>query len=104
MAAERQAQPIRPLLLDWRLKRLTIPRVAKSPGTESMMEEIRRKAEPTYLEKGWICRYDAWDPEPREVDAPVQCLRIGSTAIVGLPAEIFTAIAVIPPEFGAPIA
>jgi hypothetical protein len=57
-----------------------------------MIEEIRKKPEPSYLEKGWLARYDAWDDEPREVNAPVQCLRIGSVAIVGLPAEIFTAL------------
>ena len=92
MAAERESDPIAPVTLDCRLRVLKIPRLSKTPDTDRMLEELKRKPKLTYLEEGWVRSYENWDPEPAEVDTPVQCLRIGSTAVVGLPAEIFTAI------------
>jgi hypothetical protein len=36
--------------------------------------------------------YELWDKEEKVADVPVQCLRIGDVAIVGLPGEPFTAL------------
>jgi len=95
MVIEREAAPMAPGPIDYRLKMLKIPRLVKTAETDRMIDAIRNKPDANYLEKGWPPRYDAWDPEPAEQDVPVQCLRVGTTALVGLPCEAFTALGLV---------
>lgn len=92
LALEREKTPAVCLPLDYRFRKLTIPRLKKTPETDRMIEAIRSKPNPNYLEKAWPLRYDAWDPEPASRDVPVQCFRLGDTAIIALPGEAFTAL------------
>jgi len=92
MAIEREAAPMAPGPINFRLKILKIPRLVKTAETDRMIDAIRTKPDANYLEKYWPPCYDAWDPEPVELDVPVQCLRVGDTALVALPGEVFTAI------------
>jgi len=92
MAIEREAALLTPAPIDFRLKRLKIPRLVKTPETDRMIDAMRRKPNAGYLEKAWPQYYDAWKAEPAELEATVQCLRMGDTAFVTLPGEAFTAL------------
>jgi len=90
MAIEREAALLTPVPIDFRLKRLKIPRLVKTPETDRMIDAIREKASAGYLEKAWLAAYDAWKAEPVELEAVVQCLRLGDAALITLPGEAFT--------------
>jgi len=92
MAIEREAALLTPVPIDFRLKRLKIPRLVKTPETDRMIDAMRRKPNAGYLEKAWPQYYDAWETEPAELEAVVQCLRLGDTALVTLPGEAFTTV------------
>ena len=92
MAAERERAPLSVIPVDFRLRHIPVPRLAKTPETDRIMNELRQKPDLSLPEKSWLTRYDLWEPEPREVNIPIQCLRMGNTALVGLPWEVFTPI------------
>lgn len=92
LAIERVSAPMPPGPLAFRMKKINIPRLVKTPETDRMIEALRKKPDANYLEKYWPICYDAWEAEPAAPAVPVQCLRIGDVAIVGLPGEAFTAL------------
>jgi hypothetical protein len=92
-ALEREMQPVAPFRLDARLDVLKIPCCTRTPEIEKQIEEFRRNREKLgNLERAAITSYETWDKDGRIADVPVQCLRIGDIALVGLPAEVFTAV------------
>ncbi len=92
LAIERELAPLAVAPLDARWTSLSIPRLVKTPETDRMIAAIRAKPNPNYLEQQWPLFYDAWDPEPAALEAPVQCLRLGDLALATLPGEAFTAL------------
>ena len=92
MAIEREVKPAAPGPMDFRMRILKLPRLQKTAETDRIVNAIRNNPDADYLEKSWPPRYDAWDPEPAEQAVPVQCLRMGDTALVGLPCEAFTSL------------
>jgi len=92
MAAERELTPLSVLPVDSRLTYVPIPRLSKTPETDRIMNELRKKPDLSVPEKSWLTNYDLWNPEPREIKVPIHCLRMGNIAIVGMPWEIFTSI------------
>ncbi len=92
MAIEREVAPMASSPIDFRLKLLKIARLVKTAETDRIIEAIRNKPDADYLEKSWPPRYDAWDNEPAELTVPIQCLRMGDIALVGLPCEAFTTL------------
>ena len=90
MAAERSITPAKVLPVDWRLRHIPVQRETKTPESDAFIDALRKKPDIGLMEKTWIKIYDSWKPEPREIKAPVQCLRIGDMAIAALRGEIFT--------------
>ncbi|MCK9266856.1 neutral/alkaline non-lysosomal ceramidase N-terminal domain-containing protein [bacterium] len=90
MAVERAINPIKVLPIDWRLRYIPIPRAVKDSESDKFIDSLRRNPKIGEMEKVWIDLYDSWNPEPKERQVPVQCLRLGDTAIVALKGEIFT--------------
>lgn len=92
MAAERAVEPMKSSPVDYRLRNVKFPRLVKTPESDRFIVELKKRNDLGYLEKGLVDTYDAWQPEPEDSTVPIQCLRIGETALVGLPGEIFTAL------------
>ena len=92
MAAERELTPLSALPVDSRLRYVPVPRLSKTPETDRIMNELRKKPDLSLPEKNWLTRYDLWNPEPKEINIPIHCMRIGNTALVGMPWEVFTPI------------
>jgi len=92
MAVERTVETMKVSPVDYRLRNVKFPRLVKTPESDRLIEELRKRKDLGYLEKGWVDTYDAWQPEPEDATQPIQCLRMGDTALVGLPGEIFTAL------------
>jgi hypothetical protein len=82
-------------VLDWRMEILKIPYCSRLELAK-VIAYYRRKKDLTAGEKGLMNRlikfYKLWDKDGKTLDVPVQCLRIGDVAIVGLPGEPFTAL------------
>ena len=83
--------PIADPILNYRMETLKIPCCTRTPEMTREIDALRQGKQ-GYLEKAQIACYEAWDDNTKIMDVPVQCLRIGDVALVGLPAEIFTAI------------
>jgi len=81
--------------LDKRLNLLGIP-YARRADLGEVIGYFRRLKELTVGEKRRLKSlykyYDVWEHDNQLADVPVQCLRVGDTAIVGLPVEPFAAI------------
>ena len=92
MAIERERAPIPIIPVDSKLRYVPIPRLSKTPETDKVMNELRKKKDLSVPEKNWLTRYDLWDPEPEEMNIPIHCMRVGNIAFVGMPWEIFTSI------------
>jgi len=90
MAVERASRPANVLPVDWRYRHIPVPRAVKNEESDRFIDALRRKKDIGLMEQSWINIYDSWNPEPKETQVPVQCLRIGDTAITGLRGEIFT--------------
>ncbi|HNS32980.1 MAG TPA: neutral/alkaline non-lysosomal ceramidase N-terminal domain-containing protein [bacterium] len=92
MAIEREQNPSTVLPIDFRMKNIPMQLLAKTPETERLMNEIKKKPDRSLPEESWLKRYNGWNPGCTEINVPIQCLRMGQTAFVGLPGEIFTSI------------
>ena len=92
MAAERERTPLSVLTVDSRLRYVPVPRLSKTPETDRIMNELRKKPNLSLPEQSWLTRYDLWNPEPREINIPIHCMRLGNVALVGIPWEVFTSI------------
>lgn len=92
MANERVERPVENVRLDCRLETLKIACWTRTPEMAAVIEGYKQQEELGNLEKAAITCYETWDKDGTIMDVPVQCLRIGDVAVVGLPAEIFTAL------------
>ena len=82
-------------VLDWRVETLTIPYCSRVELAKVIAYYRRNKSitkEEERLVQRLIEFYELWDKEGQVAELPVQCLRIGDVAIVGLPGEPFTAL------------
>ena len=83
--------PLAPVV-DYRCETLTIPYCARTPELKEKMEALRKRDDLSTLERAGLVSYDTWDKDGASASAPVQCLRVGDVAFVGLPAEVFTVL------------
>jgi neutral ceramidase len=91
----RVVKPMAIPVLDWRVETLKIPYCSRVELAK-VIAYYRRKKTVTQEDERLVRRliefYELWDKEDQVADLPVQCLRIGDVAIVGLPGEPFTAL------------
>ena len=92
MAVEKEQNSSIVSPVDFRMKNIPMKLLSKTPETERMMNEIKQKKKKSLPEESWLKRYNGWNPGCTEINVPIQCLRMGQTAFVGLPGEIFTSI------------
>jgi len=78
--------------VDYRCEALTIPYCTRTPELKERMETLRKRDDLSILDRAGLASYDAWDKDGTSASVPVQCLRVGDVAFVGLPAEVFTAL------------
>ena len=70
---------------------LELPFYTRDKVFFNKIEELKKKSERTYFEKALIMRGEEWNKDGKSIEIPVHCMRLGDIAIVGIPAEIFTA-------------
>jgi len=92
MTALERAEPMTDARIGAMVRHLDIPYYTRDAELAAEVDAIRRKNERTPFEQYLLERFDSWPFDGKTADVPVQTLRIGSAGIVGLPAEIFTAI------------
>ena len=83
--------PLAPVV-DYRCETLTIPYCIRTPDLKEKMDALRKRDDLNVLDRAGLVSYDAWDKDGTSASVPVQCLRVGDAAFVGLPAEVFTAL------------
>jgi len=91
----RVVKPMVTPVLDWRVETLKIPYCSRVELAKVIAYYRRKKTvtdEEGRLMQRLIEFYEVWDKEGKVAELPVQCLRIGDMAIVGLPGEPFTAL------------
>jgi hypothetical protein len=91
MFAAERAEPMVKLPLAGQMEVLAIPYYTREPALLAEVERLKAQG-PGPFEKYLIERTEAWPHDGQNAAVPVQALRIGDVAIVGLPAEIFVRI------------
>jgi hypothetical protein len=92
LALERTLLPLLCPMVDSRAEVLTIPYCSRTPELNAKMDLLRQRTDLAPLDQIALTCYEAWDKDGKSGSVPVQCLRVGDVAFVGLPAEVFTAI------------
>ena len=70
---------------------LELPFYTRDKEFFDKIEELKKKSERTYFENALILRGEEWNKDGKSIKIPIHCMRLGNIAIVGMPAEIFTA-------------
>jgi hypothetical protein len=92
MYATERAEPLTELPLAAQLQVLRIPYYTRDEKLRAEVEALKARSDLGDFERFLIARTESWPFDGQDADTPVQCLRIGDLAIVGLPAEIFVRI------------
>ena len=92
MYAVERAEPLTQLKLDAQLVELPIPYYTRDAKLMAEIKALKASGNLGDFEKYLVERTESWPHDGQLVDAPIQCLRLGEVAIVGLPAEIFVPI------------
>ena len=92
MYAAERAEPMTEISIAGRMERLSIPYYTRDEKFMAEVEALKAKPEPSHFEKYIIERGESWPHDGQDADVPVQALRVGDVAVVGLPAEIFVRI------------
>ncbi len=92
MHALERAEPMTEPALDGAVEVLAIPYYTRDEAIWAEIEALKAKPEPNPFERYIIERTEAWPYDGQDASVPVQVLRVGDVAIVGLPAEIFVRI------------
>ncbi len=89
-AAER-AEPMTALEIAGQIEVLSIPYYTRDAAFMAEIERLKT-GEQGPFEKYLIERAESWPYDGKTADVPVQTMRLGDVAVVGLPAEIFVRI------------
>jgi hypothetical protein len=92
MAASERAEPMTALPLAAALQNVPIPYYTRTQALLDEVAALKQKESPSDFERYLIQRVESWPHDGEVADVPVQTLRIGGAALVGLPAEIFAQI------------
>ncbi|HIE51878.1 MAG TPA: hypothetical protein EYP85_08975 [Armatimonadetes bacterium] len=92
MVAMERAEPMSDSLLAAQLQMLSIPYYIRDDDLRAEVESLRAKPELSPQEKYLVERFTTWPYDGQNAEVPVQVLRLGEAAVVGLPAEIFVGL------------
>ena len=92
MYAAERAEPMNPSILAGGIDTLSIPYYTRDEAIMAEMEALKEKGDPGPFEKYLINRTESWPHDGKNADVPIQAMRIGDVALIGLPAEIFVRI------------
>ena len=92
MVALERAEPMQQIRLDAVLETIPIPYYTRDEAFLAEIAELKEKESPSDFERYIIERGEGWPHDGETAAVPVQALRIGDAALVGLPAEIFVRI------------
>jgi len=93
MTAHERAEPVSSVSpIAGEIDELTIPYYTRDAEFFAELEELKRRKKRTYLEQALLDRAGSWSYDGQSATVPVQTMRIGDAAIVGLPAEVFVQI------------
>ncbi len=88
LAAER-AEPFQAMAAGALTETLTIPYYTRDDAFMSQLDALRKKAELTDFDRYLLRRGESWPHDGQSAEVPLQVMRLGPVAIVGLPSEIF---------------
>ncbi len=92
MYAAEQAEPMTAAESAVAGRVLDIPYYTRTPELRAEIERMKAKGELSASERYLIARTEKWPHDNEIAQVPIQVLRIGDVAVVGLPAEIFVRI------------
>jgi len=91
MNAAEKAEPVPVEAIGATLEHLEIPFYAREAMMAAYIDSLRAKESPSDSERYTIKAFDEWPNDGRIAQVPVQAMRVGDVAFVGLPGEIFHA-------------
>lgn len=91
MLAGENAKPLSDSTTALAYEYIDLPYYTRDEKFMQKIADLKKKDKRTYFEEALIERGEGWDKDGKRVTIPIQCMRLGNIAIVGLPAEIFTA-------------
>ena len=91
MYAAERAEPMANLPLLSKINVLSIPYYTRDAEFMAEIEALKTQKQGLF-EKYLVKRAESWQYDGQNADVPVQTMRIGDIAIIGLPAEIFVRI------------
>lgn len=89
MVAMERAEPMTSVPLGAALEAVPIPYYTRDERLFAEIAELKKTDSPSDFERYLIERTESWPHDGEVADVPVQAMRIGGAALVGLPAEIF---------------
>lgn len=92
MLAQERAEPLSDLRLSARLQSVPIPYYTRTPELLAEVAALKQQEKLGDFERYLIERTESWPYDHQTASVPVQALRLGDVAVVGLPAEIFVGI------------
>lgn len=92
MYATERAEPMTQMKLDGDLETIPIPYYTRDEKLLAEVAELRKRDDLGEFERYLVKRTEEWPYDGQVAQVPIQCLRIGEVAVVGLPAEIFVRI------------
>ncbi|MGQ9731383.1 MAG: hypothetical protein ACUVX8_08920 [Candidatus Zipacnadales bacterium] len=92
MYSTERAEPFTELVLDGDLQYITIPYYTRDEQLLAEVAELKKRETLSDFERFLVKRTEEWPYDGQSVETPIQVLRVGDLAIVGLPAEIFVRI------------
>jgi len=92
MYATERAEPMTGVPLAARMETLSIPYYTRDEAFMAEVAALKAKDDPTPFERYIIERGESWPYDGRNVEVPLQAMRIGEIGLMGLPAEIFVRI------------
>ncbi|MBI3921324.1 MAG: hypothetical protein HY318_07905 [Armatimonadetes bacterium] len=89
MNAAEKAEPMPLREICAALEQVPIPYYTREAVMQAFAEELRAKDKPNDFEQYVINNFDSWPFDNQTAQVPIQTLRVGDLAFVGLPGEIF---------------
>lgn len=92
MHATERAEPLSDVPIAAEMETVDIPYYTRDKALLAEIEALKAKGDIGDFERYLIERTESWPHDNEMAEAPVQVMRIGDLAVVGLPAEIFVRI------------
>ncbi len=90
MNAGEKGEPLETGVCGAILREVEIPYYTREETLRAEIEELRGKDSPSDFERYLVKRFDEWPHDSEVASVPLQVMRLGDLAFVGLPGEIFT--------------